>query len=168
MCVTRRDLVSSVLASMALLTDAAPSRNEAVAQTRAPLRIAIPDVTAGDAQKTADTAREVTALLMADLATVGGLVLLDRAAYRDKIVDVNVTPAFDAWRSIGVDALLIGRIDHQSDGRLRVETRLWDVAAGYQLAGYQYYLDPERWLDLAHAIASTVCERLTGEMRDFR
>jgi TolB protein len=164
--VTRRELVQSALGCMALPTGAASS--QAAAETRAPVRIAIPDLTADAGDNAEETAREITALVIADLATIGGLLLLDRAAYRDTIVDVNVAPAFDAWRAIGADALLIGRTVHQADGRLRAETRLWDVASGYHLSGYQYHVNPERWRALAHAIAGTVCERLTGEMRDFR
>ena len=54
-----------------------------------------------------------------------------------------------------------------SDGRLRTEFRLWDVFAGDQIAGQQFFTSPENWRRVAHIIADAIYERLTGERGYF-
>ncbi len=55
----------------------------------------------------------------------------------------------------------------QSDGRLKAEFRLWDVFAGQQLAGQQYFTTPDNWRRIGHIISDAVYERLTGEKGYF-
>jgi TolB protein len=178
--VTRRDLMAAAGAvagaamACAARSAAALPLVEVVERTLAPVRIAIPDLvaTGGDHDKVAletvrETARAMTALLIADLRSVPALTVLDPAAYPDQAVDPNALPGFAQWRTMGVAALVTGRIRHEPDGRLRAEFRLWDVAAGQQLSGQQYFAPPEGWRAIAHAFAGTVCERITGEHRDF-
>ncbi len=42
-----------------------------------------------------------------------------------------------------------GRVLRQGDGRLKVEFRLWDVFAGQQLIGQQYFTQPQNWRRVA-------------------
>ena len=44
-------------------------------------------------------------------------------------------PTFDAWKAIAAQALLVGAVSSDADGRLSVDFRLWDVYAGDQLLG---------------------------------
>ena len=53
------------------------------------------------------------------------------------------------------------------DGRLRGEFRLWDVYSGRQIAGEQFYIPANTSRRLAHIIADSVYERLTGEKGYF-
>jgi TolB protein len=128
------------------------------------VKIALPQFNA-ESGDVADLAREITALITDDLRSAGGLTLIDSAAPPTTAVDS--VPPFDTWRAQGVEALIIGGIKTATDGRLRAQFRLWDVAAGMPLAGQQYFTLPERWQQLAHVIASAVYERLVGEARDF-
>ena len=47
------------------------------------------------------------------------------------------------------------------------EYRLWDVFSGQYLVGKQFFASPDNWRRLAHIIADSVYERLTGEKGYF-
>src|SRR3954470_1138234 len=74
---------------------------------------------------------------------------------------------FDDWTSRGAEALVIGKIDPQADGRLEVRFRLFDVAKQSQLASYSYLVAPAQLRATAHRIADVIYERLTGDKGVF-
>jgi TolB protein len=130
-----------------------------------PLPIAIPDfVGAGD---TAQIGRDIAGVIAADLNRSGLFVTLDPASFVDRIADPNVMPNFQNWRVINAQALVTGAISRAGDGRLQADFRLWDVFAGQQLTGQQFFTTPENWRRVAHIIADAIYERLTGEKGYF-
>jgi TolB protein len=131
-----------------------------------PVPIALPDFVGG-APADADTARGVTQIIAANLKRCGLFAPIDPAAYIEKIVNVDAVPRFPDWRTINAQALVTGRVTRQNDGRLKAEFRLWDVIAGQQLAGQQYFTTPDNWRRIAHIISDAVYERLTGEKGYF-
>src|SRR6202166_1397541 len=131
-----------------------------------PLPIAIPKFVGGAATDD-DTAAGVTQIITADLQRSGLFAPIDPASYLETITSVDAVPNFQNWRTINAQALVTGRVTQQSDGRLKAEFRLWDVLAGQQLAGQQYFTTPDIWRRIAHIISDAIYERLTGEKGYF-
>lgn len=126
-----------------------------------PLPIAITDFV-GDA-----VARDIAEVVQSDLVNSGLFRTIEKAAFIDKGAGPDAVPRFDDWRVINAQALVMGRVTREGDGRLRTEFRLWDVFAGEQLIGQQFFTSPENWRRVAHIIADAIYTRLTGEKGYF-
>jgi TolB protein len=131
-----------------------------------PMPIALPDFVDGGPADV-EVARNVTAIITANLQRSGLFAPIDPAAYVEKIVNTDAVPRFADWRVINAQALVTGRMTRQNDGRLKAEFRLWDVFAGQQLAGQQYFTSPDNWRRFAHIISDAIYEQLTGEQGYF-
>lgn len=128
-----------------------------------PRPIAIPEFISDDPRLGAQVAGVVTA----DLESSGLFRPLDRSAYIERIRDLNVAPRFADWRSVGAEALVVGRVGALGDGRLRTEFRLWDVVLGKPLVGQQFSTVSANWRRIGHIIADQVYEKLTLEKGYF-
>jgi len=131
-----------------------------------PVPIALPDFIGG-APGDAEVAHNVTQVITADLRRSGLFAPIDPAAYIEKVVNLDAVPHFADWRTINAQALVTGRLTRQNDGRLKAEFRLWDVFAGQQLIGQQYFTTPDNWRRVSHIISDAIYERLTGEKGYF-
>ena len=124
----RRQIVAGMAAFGAA---AAVSPRAALAQKRititegdfAPLPIAIPNFVAGTPAD-GEVAVGVTQVIANNLRRSGLFAPIDQAAYIEKTVNVDQAPNFQNWKSINAQALVLGRITRQPDGRLRGEFRL--------------------------------------------
>ncbi len=65
-----------------------------------------------------------------------------------------VQPRFADWRVLNTQALVVGKIEPQADGRLKVEFRLWDVFAEQQMTGLAYFTVPPPPIGAAWRISS--------------
>ena len=130
-----------------------------------PLPIAIPNFAGAgqDQQLGIDIAGVVTA----DLKGSGLFQPLDPATFTQPNIGPGDTPRFADWKVLSAQALVAGGIARQPDGRLRAEFRLWDVFAGQQMAGQQFFTSPDNWRRVAHIIADAIYQRLTGEKGYF-
>jgi len=161
-------LALSALACFAGLSAAAPRAQAEIAITLGrgqfqPLPIAIADFTGTDPE----LGRNIAAVITADLKRSGVFLPIDKAAFIEKAVNPDVAPKFDSWKVINAQALVTGKIVRDPSGRLKAEFRLWDVFAGQQLTGQQYFTDPNNWRRVAHIIADAIYSRLTGEKGFF-
>ncbi|MGE0062190.1 MAG: Tol-Pal system beta propeller repeat protein TolB [Xanthobacteraceae bacterium] len=167
---SRRDLLAGAAAgSLLALTSrqaAAVLRLDITQGNIQPMPIALPDFVAG-APQDAEVARNITGVISANLQRSGLFAPINPQAFIEKVVNTDVVPRFGDWRAINAQALVTGRITRQGDGRLKAEFRLWDVFAGQQLDGKQYFTTPENWRRIAHIISDAVYERLTGERGYF-
>ncbi len=150
----------------AVVTPASAELNIDISQgTVQPLPIAIPDFVGGG--DTAQLGRDIAGVVSADLKRSGLFATLDPASFIDRAINPNALPNFQNWRVINAQALVTGAITRAPDGRLQADFRLWDVFAGQQLTGQQFFTTPENWRRVAHIIADAIYERLTGEKGYF-
>ncbi|MCB9991844.1 MAG: Tol-Pal system protein TolB [Rhodospirillales bacterium] len=131
--------------------------------TLEPLPIAISTF---HAEPGADTtvARDMPSVISADLERTGLFSPINPRAFIQDAASINAQgPRFGEWRAINAQALITGTVTRSSDGRTRVEFRLWDVFSEQQLAGMAYTTTPQNWRRIAHIIADEIYKRITGE-----
>jgi TolB protein len=131
-----------------------------------PMPIAIPPFV-GSAGSVDELSQNVAQVVTADLKRSGLFAPVDPAAFIEPVVPPTVTPNFVNWRPLNVQALVSGSVSTTGDGRIMAEYRLWDVVSGQYLVGKQFFASPDNWRRLAHIIADSVYERLTGEKGYF-
>src|SRR6202166_4975962 len=118
-----------------------------------PMPIALPDFLGGVPADT-ETARNVTQIISANLSRSGYFAPINPAAFIEKVSNVDAQPQFANWRPINAQALVVGRVTRQADGRLEAEFRLWDVVEGQYLIGQRYVIVSEHWRRIAHIIST--------------
>jgi TolB protein len=165
---TRRTLIGGTAAAVLWRPRVAEAqvRLDVTQGTVKPVPIALPDFLGGGPAD-GDVARNVTQVISANLKRSGLFEPVDPAAFIERISSIDTVPRFGDWRTINAQALVTGRMTRQSDGRLKTEFRLWDVFAGQQLTGQQYFTAPDNWRRVAHIISDAIYERLTGEKGYF-
>ena len=131
-----------------------------------PIPLAIPDFLGG-ANNGGASGRDIAQVVRSDLERSGLFKPLDPASYVEKIADINVPPRFGDWRTIQAQGLVTGQAVMQTDGRLRVDFRLWDIFGESQMVGLQYATTPENWRRIAHLVSDAIYERITGEKGYF-
>ena len=109
-----------------------------------PVPIAVPDFIAGSSFERA-FGQKVAEVIRADLERSGLFRSLDPASFLETQTNIDYKPTFADWRVIKADALVSGRIRQESENRVLVEFRLWDVFAGQQLTGVRFATTPENW-----------------------
>jgi TolB protein len=167
---TRRHLLLAGVGAGAMLAATGPAaavlRLDVTQGNVQPMPIALPEFVPG-APAEANLTRDITNIIAANLQRSGLFAPINPAAYIERISNTDAVPRFPDWRAINAQALVVGRITRQPDGRLKSEFRLWDVFAGSQLTGQQYFTSPDNWRRVAHIISDAIYERLTGEKGYF-
>jgi TolB protein len=110
--------------------------------------------------------QSVSEVVAADLARTGLFRLVNTIG----ISPIPTEPsevAFGDWTARSAEALVIGKIEPQAEGRLEVRFRLFDVAKQSQLASYAYVVTPAQLRATAHRIADLIYEKLTGDKGVF-
>lgn len=111
-----------------------------------------------------DYANQVPAIIGKNLEGSGLFKPVNpRAFVQDSASIARDGVRFGEWRATNAQALVTGEVTKTSDGRARVEFRLWDVYSEKQLMGMAYTTTPSNWRRIAHIISDEVYKRLTGE-----
>lgn len=84
-------------------------------------------------------------------------------------VELNESTLIDpsAWKSIGVDALIVGSVKKLPDGRLDLRFNLHDTAQQKSLGKFSYVIAPSALRLHAHKISDYVYEKMLGEKGVF-
>ena len=127
-----------------------------------PIPLAIPYFS-GDSS----TAKEITDIISADLERSGLFRIINRDAYIQQIDNINTRPLFQDWQAIKAQGLLQGQIETTPDGEIKASYRLWDIFSEHQLAGNVLSGKQDSERRIAHMIADSVYERITGETGYF-
>ena len=122
-----------------------------------PMPIAIADFT-GEG----DLGSRVSGIVTSNLKRSGYFAPIDKARFPEQQPAFNAAPQFEAWKAVGVQGLVTGRVTRDSGGRLKTEFRLWDVTTGQQITGQQYFTDPNNWRRVGHIISDAVYTKITG------
>ena len=108
----------------------------------------------------------ISEVVAADLARTGLFRLVNTLG----ISPVPTEPSqvnFADWTGRNAEALVIGKVDPSTDGRVEVRFRLFDVQKAAQLASYSYVVAPAQLRATAHRIADVIYEKLTGDKGVF-
>ncbi len=134
---------------------AAPSGPEVTVDRagRDPIPIAIPSFGGG-------IGPQISSVALADLVGSGSFRAIDNGS-----PDQGAVPNFQAWKALGVQALVTGNAD--GGGGARAEFRLWDVVRGTQIQGTALTTSGGNERRLAHKIADAVYERMLGDKGYF-
>ncbi len=127
-----------------------------------PIPIAIP-VFYGSNGNEAQYGRDIAQVVSNDLVRSGLFSAIDPKAYVQDADSLLIQPRFADWRVLNAQALVVGKIEGETDGRLKVEFRLWDVFGEQQMVGLAYHTVPGNWRRVAHIVADAIYKRITGE-----
>jgi len=131
-----------------------------------PVRIALPDFVTADPSE-AELAHSLSLTIASDLKQSRIFELVDPEAFPRKHVDIEAPPELIDWRRSRTEELVAGRITRQSDGRVKVEFRLWEISSDGQLAGQQYIGNAGDISGIGHMISGEIYQSATRERRAF-
>ena len=131
-----------------------------------PTPIAVPDFMSNDARGR-QIGKDLAAVVRADLERSGLFDALDPASFIETQTNIDYQPSFADWRVIKAEGLVSGRIVVESDSRMRVEFRLWDIFGGQQMSGVRLAGAPDTWKRMAHKVSDAIYSQLTGETGYF-
>ena len=128
-----------------------------------PLPIAITSF-AGGGGREAQVGSDISKVVAADLERSGLFRPLDPKGFLQTPDQLRSgEPRYQDWRAVGAQALVAGNTTAMGDGRMKVDFRLWDVAAGQYMQGLSYTATADSWRRIAHIVADAIYKRLTGE-----
>lgn len=165
-CVALIALAPSMSSAQEAETSTKPLKLEITEGVIEPMPIAIPDFQESG-NEIQGLGQRISNVVAANLVNSGLFRSLDKRAFFSQDANFDSLPQFENWRIINAQALVTGRVIMENDGRLRVQFRLWDVFAGSQLEGLQFYAAPENWRRVAHKVSDAIYSRLTGETGYF-
>jgi TolB protein len=116
--------------------------------------------------KTKELGNSISEIIEINFRSTGLFNPLKKEAFVQKPDIAHLKPRFEDWRLIKAQALVTGKILIK-EGKLKVEFRLWDLAAAKEMTALAFTTTPSNWRRVAHIISDKIYERLTGEQGYF-
>ena len=110
--------------------------------------------------------QQLTPVISADLARSGLFRMVDAGGVSPLPTEPGEVN-FGSWTARGAEALVIGNVIAQPDGRYEIRFRLMDAVKQTQLAGFAYTASAAQLRLTAHKIADVIYEKLTGDVGVF-
>ena len=107
-------------------------------------------------------ANDISKIIENNFRSTGLFNPLKKEAFVQKPDIAHLKPRFEDWRLIKAQALVTGKI-LVKEGKLKIEFRLWDLAAAKEMTALAFTTTPSNWRRVAHIISDKIYERLTGE-----
>jgi TolB protein len=108
----------------------------------------------------------MTSVIGADLARSGLFKLVDSGAVVPRPARAEEVRYGD-WSARGADAVVVGSVAPQPDGRVQVRFSLLDTVKQSELAGFTFVVAQAQLRATAHRIADVIYEKLTGDVGVF-
>ena len=105
---------------------------------------------------------EISKIIEINFKNTGLFNPLKKEAFVQKPDIAHLKPRFEDWRLIKAQALVTGKLLIKNE-KLKVEFRLWDLAAAQEMTALAFTTTPSNWRRVAHIISDKIYERLTGE-----
>jgi len=117
-------------------------------------------------QKVKELGNLISSVIEKNFKSTGLFNPLNKDAFVQKPDIAHLKPRFEDWRLITAQALVTGKLLIK-DNKLKVEFRLWDLAASQEMVALAFTTTPSNWRRVAHIISDKIYERLTGETGYF-
>ncbi len=104
--------------------------------------------------------QSINAVIVGDLQRTGLFKLIDPFG---KSPHALAEVSYPDWQVRGADALVIGSVAQQADGRIEASFRLLDVVKQTQLVGQAVSANGNQMRAIGHRIADLIYEKLTGD-----
>ena len=116
--------------------------------------------------KTKELGELISSVVEKNFRSTGLFNPLNKEAFVQKPDIAHLKPRFEDWSLITAQALVTGKL-LLKDEKLKIEFRLWDVAANKEMIALAFTTTPSNWRRVAHIISDKIYERLTGETGYF-
>lgn len=167
MTFTRRSFATTLLAGAVMVpamvrAQNSPTRIRIGTGVIEPMPIAVPAFV--DEGGAGDLARNLAQVVTSDLDGTGLFRTINRDAYISRIQGFDGAIAYEDWRVIKSEVLVVGAVSAAGD-RITVKVRAYDIANGQQFEGaaMQFAGTKAGWRRMAHKVADLVYSTLTGE-----
>lgn len=119
-----------------------------------------------DSNASENLAVGIVEVLRNDLGNCGLFELINKSEYVEQ-PKFNTKPNFYNWRRVGANLLVVGKVFIVNSNNVEVMFKTWDPFSGTQAEVMIYKFNRSAWRRIAHKIADTIYQRLTGDKGYF-
>ncbi len=131
-----------------------------------PVPLALPVPSSQDQLK--DLSNKMIQVIRDDLENSGLFRVIEPEAYLQEFKEIQDEPRFSDWQVLNAQVLLQSQVEQDPlTQELKVSFRLWDIFSNTQMAAKKITAKPDSWRKLAHIVADSIYERLTGDKGYF-